>query len=628
MCINRKCLMVSLVLLLSVVFILFEILKHFLFPSLGLLQSHLITFFFVIIIFSAAAYLIHRIDFIRQCQIKKKNHENTKLGLALHSTEERYRTIFDHSSNSIVLMDCESWENWDFNGKAYEMLGYSRREFSDISLKDYEVMQFQDIKKKLERITIKGVPETYETRYRKKNGEVIEVLVNVEILSIGGKKYFLMVSEDISERKRIQTKAIEQYEFLNTLMETIPSPVFYKDRQGRYIGCNKAFEVFFGTSKQCILGKTVFEISPTEIAEEYFKMDDELFGKPGLQVYEGKVKARDLVLRDVVFSKATFKDIKGNVSGIIGVILDITDRNRSEAELKRSRNTLIEHNRILVGWTSPEVLYNPDFEQILIRITKTVADVIMVDRVSLWLFSTDFSKLYCADLYEKKTGIHSNNIELDVLKHPIYFNALRKERVIVSNNPCTDPRYAELAEGYIKPNGIASTLDVPVFVNWEIIGVICIEHQGEQRDWTVEDQNFAISVGNIFSLALEIASHKKLENSIHSAKENFVNIVEKLPYPVLIVDIKGTVKYVNSASESFFGPKVKDMLGAQFPYPVSSEGMGRIDISHPDGSARKIELVSVQTKWDGDSARLISFYEHSHKIESGYGRTGKNCMET
>ncbi len=627
MCINRKCLMVSSVLLFSLLFILFEILKHFLLPSLGLLESHLITFLFVIIILSAATYIIHKIDFIRQCQIKKKNLENTKLGLALHSAEERYRAIFDHSSNSIVLMDCENWENWDFNGKAYEMLGYSRREFSDITLKDYEMLPVHDMKKRFERIALSGVPETYETRYRKNNGEIIEVLVNVEILYIGDKKYFLTVSEDISERKRIQTKAIEQYEFLNTLMETIPSPVFYKDRQARYIGCNRAFEDFFGTSKQSILGKTVFEISPREIAEEYFKRDEELFLNPGSQVYECRVKTRKLGLRDVVFSKAVFKDIKGNISGIIGVILDITDRKKADAELQRSRNALIEHNRVLVSWTSPEVLYSPDFEQIVARITKTVADVIGVERVSLWLFNTDFSKLYCADLFEKKTGMHSNNSELDVRRHPLYFNALRKERVIVAHNSMTDPRYSELVDGYIRPYGISSTLDVPVFVAGEIIGVICIEHQGEQRAWTVEEQNFAISVGNIFSLALEIASHKKLEKSVHSAKENFVNIVEKLPYPVLIVDIKGTVKYVNTASESFFGPKVKDMLGSQFPYAVSSEGMGRIDISHPDGSAKKIELVSVQTKWDGDSARLISFYEHSHKIESGYDRTGKNCME-
>ncbi|MCX6985875.1 MAG: PAS domain-containing protein, partial [Lentisphaerae bacterium] len=118
---------------------------------------------------------------------------------------------------------------------------------------------------------------------------------------------------------------------------------------------------------------------------------------------------------------------------------------------------------------------------------------------------------------------------------------------------------------------------------------------------------------NIFSLALEISRHEKLEKSIRSAKDNFVNVVEKLPHPVLIVDMRGVVKYVNAACESFFGPKVKDMLGARFPYPVPDGTAGKIDFTCPDGSVKKVELSGVQTRWDREPARLISFCEHSMK---------------
>jgi PAS domain S-box-containing protein len=562
------------------------------------------------IIVSAFAYFIHKIDFTHLRQINKKQLENTKLGQALRSSEERYRAVFEHSSSSIILMDGENWENVDFNRKAYESLGYSRLEFAGITLKDYEVLPLQDMKKRLERIALTGVSETYETRYRKKNGETVEVLVNVKNLQIGAKKYFLSVFEDISERKRIQTKAIEHYEFLNTLMETIPSPVFYKDRQGKYLGCNRAFEDFFGMTRQEVLGKDVYQVSPGEIAEEYFKRDEELFRSQELQVYEWKVKSKKLGLRDVSFNKAVFKDIKGNVAGIIGVLLDITEHKRAEAELQRSRDALIEHNRILVGWTSPELLYNPDFEEIVTRITKTVADVIKVERVSFWLFNTDFSKLYCADLFDKKSGKHTNSSELDVLQYPSYFNALRKERVIISNNSLTDPRYAELAGTYVSPNGIFATIDVPVFVSGEIIGAICIEHQGGQRVWTIEEQNFAISVGNVFSLALEISRHKKLEKSIHSARDNFANVVEKLPCPVLIVDMRGIVKYVNATCERFFGPKVKDLLGSRFPYTISDGVTNKIDFICHDGSVKKVEFIGVATRWDTEPARLITFCGH------------------
>jgi PAS domain S-box-containing protein len=610
--ISRKYLMASAIVLLGVLFVLFESVKHFLFPSLSVFHSHPITLLFVMIIGIAVTYFIHKINSTHYRQIRKRQLENTKLGEALLTSEGRYRAVFDHSSNAILLLDGESWEKADFNRKAYESLGYSRLEFERISPKDYEVLPFQDIKKRFERIA-NGGAETYEAQYRKKDGEVVDVLVNVKNLSVGGKKYFLCVSEDIGERKKIQKKSIEQYEFLNTLLETIPSPVFYKDRLGKYIGCNKAFEDFLGMNRQEILGKDVYEISPGEIADEYFKKDEALFRNPGQQVYEWKVKTKKLGQRDVVFSKAVFKDIKGNVAGIIGVILDITDHKHAELALQRSRDALIEHNRILAGWTSPEVLYNPDFEEIVTRITETVADILKVERVSLWMFNTDFSKLYCTDLFEKKTGRRSNGSELDVKTYPAYFNTLRNERLIVSNNPPSDPRYAELLDVYVRPNRIAATLDVPVFVAGEIIGAICIEHQGEKREWTLEEQNFAISVGNVFSLVLEIARHRKLQKSIHSAKDNFVNIVEKLPCPVLIIDMKGTVKYVNAACESFFGPKVKDMLGAKFPYALPADSEGRIDIMHPGRAGEKVELVAVKTRWDSEPTRLITFYEHSSK---------------
>lgn len=610
MSINRKYLMGSTVVVLSVLIILLESAKHFLFPSLGIVQSHLITLIFVIIIVSAVSFLMHKMNSMHHLQIHKKQLETARLGQALLMSEDRYRAVFEHSSSAIVLTDGETWRNVDFNRKACETLGYSHLEFAGITLKDYDVCPFQELKMRFERIALTGVAETYETKYRKKNGELLEVLVNVKILTIAAKKYFLSVSEDIGERKRIQTKAVEQYEFLNTLMETIPSPVFYKDRQGKYIGCNRAFEDFTGIGRQEIIGRDVYEISSREIADEYLKKDDELLDEllndPVLQVYESKVRTKKLGLRDVVFSKAAFKDIKGNVAGIIGVILDITERKKAEVELQRSRDALIEHNRILVGWTSPEVLYNPDIEEIVTKITETVAQIIKVDRVSIWLFNTDSSKLYCMELFEEHLARRPDERELDVLRYPSYFNALEKERVIVSNNPLSDPRYAELLDTYVKPHGISSTLDVPIFVAGEIIGVICIEHKGKQRDWTLEEQNFAISVGNIFSLALEISRHKKLEKSIQSVKDNFVNVVEKLPYPVLIIDMKGTVKYVNTTCERFFGPKVKDMLGSQFPYPLPGDNERRIDFILPDGSGRKAEIACVHTRWDREPARLIS----------------------
>jgi len=124
--------------------------------------------------------------------------------------------------------------------------------------------------------------------------------------------------------------------FLETLLEAIPIPVFYKDRQGRYLGFNKAFEDFFRVSRAGMIGKSVFETSPPDLAEVYHAKDNELFESGGVQVYESQVRNAENVLRDVIFNKAVFTDSQGRVIGLIGTVLDVTDRKKTEKALRES----------------------------------------------------------------------------------------------------------------------------------------------------------------------------------------------------------------------------------------------------------------------------------------------------
>ncbi len=170
--------------------------------------------------------------------------------------------------------------------------------------------------------------------------------------------------KELIESKEAQQTLSEQKDYLQTLLETISNPVFYKDKHGRYTGCNKAFEDYTGRSRADIIGKTVYNLGPKEIADMYYEKDLELLENPGKQRYEWKVKSADGVLRDVIFDKATLKDTSGHVVGLVGVISDITERKRSEEALREREETLkailaaspigicLVRNRV-VGWSNP-----------------------------------------------------------------------------------------------------------------------------------------------------------------------------------------------------------------------------------------------------------------------------------
>jgi len=126
-----------------------------------------------------------------------------------------------------------------------------------------------------------------------------------------------------------------QHDFLHTLVETIPNPLFYKDNEGRYIGCNAAFERYLGKPRSAIIGSTVFDLAPANIAARYYHEDQKLFANPGTQHYTWQVPRADGALRDVIFDKATIHDSDGKVMGLLGVITDITElvQARKEAEV-------------------------------------------------------------------------------------------------------------------------------------------------------------------------------------------------------------------------------------------------------------------------------------------------------
>jgi two-component system cell cycle sensor histidine kinase/response regulator CckA len=173
------------------------------------------------------------------------------------------------------------------------------------------------------------------------DAEVLDIIIKRALEKAWLVRENCLYREHLEELVRERTEELRESEaFLNTLLDAIPIPVFYKDRNARYLGCNRAFETFFGATSERLIGKTVFDINPQDLAEIGHAKDNELFESGGVQQYESPVKNAHGLLRDVIFNKAVFTDSKGAVGGLVGAILDITDCKRVEEELRLSKERL------------------------------------------------------------------------------------------------------------------------------------------------------------------------------------------------------------------------------------------------------------------------------------------------
>jgi diguanylate cyclase (GGDEF)-like protein/PAS domain S-box-containing protein len=132
-----------------------------------------------------------------------------------------------------------------------------------------------------------------------------------------------------------QAKLVEEQRRTQELIEVLPNPVYFKATDGRYLGVNKAWETFFGMSRQAFLGKTVYDLYPGNpvLAQRLHDDDQALWDHPGIKTYETTITTADGELRNTIYYKATFSGADGGIAGLIGTIVDITKRKQAEQRL-------------------------------------------------------------------------------------------------------------------------------------------------------------------------------------------------------------------------------------------------------------------------------------------------------
>ena len=172
---------------------------------------------------------------------------------------------------------------------------------------------------------------------QEKDIELKELNVNLEkLVDRRTKQLVKEIDETVKAKASLQLKAIqleENYRFLETLIETIPMPIYYKNDKGEYMGCNKAFELHNSTKKEDIIGKTVYALATKKIADRITKIDSEIIKSGELRIREVKTPNKDGLIRNLILYKNQFHLPRSKNNGIIGAIVDVTELTRAKGLL-------------------------------------------------------------------------------------------------------------------------------------------------------------------------------------------------------------------------------------------------------------------------------------------------------
>jgi two-component system cell cycle sensor histidine kinase/response regulator CckA len=276
---------------------------------------------------------------------------------ALTESENKFRTLYESAGDAIFLMkdntfiDCNRRTLEIFGCKRKDIIGQTPFKFSPPRQPDGEKSEIKGLKKL--KAAMKEKPQIFEWEHKKLDGTPFYAEINLARVELSTGSHVQAIVRDISVKKQAEEALRNSQKMMQLIMDTIPQRIFWKDRNFKYLGCNKPFAKDAGlNSPEEIIGKHDFELSWKASAKLYRADDKEVMEKKiekiNFEEPQQRSNGTNLWLRT---SKKPLLDTEGNVIGIFGSYEDITESKMVEEALKASEEKFSKAFRL-----SPDVI--------------------------------------------------------------------------------------------------------------------------------------------------------------------------------------------------------------------------------------------------------------------------------
>lgn len=226
----------------------------------------------------------------------------------------------------------------------------------------------------------------------------------------------------------------------------------------------------------------------------------------------------------------------------------------------------LDFEQVLAELARANVIAEGNLDDVLCFLIKKAAEALSVRRVSVWLYDKEQGRLNCIKAIDSSDETFCDGETLLASDYPSYFSALETLRTIDAIDAETDPRTVELRSTYLREHQITTMLDAPLFLQGEVVGVVCHEHSGSLRLWKEAEKSFAGSVADFISLSLETTRRIEIEQRLNDAKTLFHTVAEQMSDSFALFEPKPEteefiIRYINPSAAAMYGYTAEEVIG-------------------------------------------------------------------
>ena len=244
---------------------------------------------------------------------------------------------------------------------------------------------------------------------------------------------------------------------------------------------------------------------------------------------------------------------------------EIAERHRAEDNLRKTLQRIERQQAVIAEISTHPSVFHGRLQEAAPMMTVKMAHAMDVERASLWVMRGN--SLCCLDKFETRGDMHTSGKCLECDSYKTYFEAVRNGPIVAADAR-QDPRTKAFSQEYLASGNIAAMLDVPVFIDGELVAVICFEHAGEPRAWQPDEITFASRIADQVALILAGKRRRITEEQLQKAHSNLTRnlrftevLLDALPIPIFYKDSQLRYLGCNQTFSDIMGVKSEELRG-------------------------------------------------------------------